>query len=132
MMLLVNTSFFLSLHSLTNLIEVNYWRINNDEKIMKKRPCCICRKWFLPDIRQKDRQKTCGCPKCKAELHRRNCRKWNNRNKEYFANNYLENKIEQLEKRVPEEDKKVTLPASPLFLPVDTIVKEYGARKYAM
>ncbi len=111
------------------------------KKSCKKRPCCICRKWFQPDMRQKDRQKTCGCPECKAELHRRNCQKWNNRNKEYFANNYLEKKIELVEEKVPAEDKQepppepppskaveVTFPTSSLVFPSEIIVKEYGVR----
>ena len=106
----------------------------------KKRPCCICRKWFQPNVRQKDRQKTCGSPDCKTELHRRNCDKWNNRNKEYFSNNYLSKKIEQAEEKAPEEvkrpppepapakAKKVTLSTSPLVLPCEVIVNEYGVR----
>ena len=58
-----------------------------------KRPCSICRKWFQPDVRQKGRQKTCS-PDCRQELHRRQCDKWNKKNKEYFKNNYLGKKIE--------------------------------------
>lgn len=109
------------------------------KKLCKKRPCCICRKWFQPDIRQNDRQKTCGRSECKNELHRRNCHNWNRRNKEYFANDYLDKKIEQVKKELPEENKKehppdplplkakkVTLPASPLVLPAEIIAKEFG------
>ncbi|MEA3391632.1 MAG: hypothetical protein U9Q91_01490 [Candidatus Marinimicrobia bacterium] len=114
------------------------------KKSSRKRPCCICRKWFQPDVRQRNRQKTCGRSECKKELHRRNCHDWNNRNKEYFANNYLENKIEQIEqieqkvvkennKEPPDEPSppiiaKVSLPTSPLVLPVEIIAKEYGLK----
>jgi len=57
-----------------------------------KRPCSICRKWF-PDVRQKDRQKTCG-PACQDELHRRLCEKWNRKNKAVHKDNYLAKKLE--------------------------------------
>lgn len=37
----------------------------------RKRPCCICRRWFWPDPRVGSRQVTCGLPECQRELHRR-------------------------------------------------------------
>ncbi len=111
------------------------------KKSYGKRPCSICRKWFQPDVRQKDRQKTCGCSKCQKELHRRNCDDWNKRNKEEFANNYLEKKLEQVEPKTVKEDSKkpppdpihpevvkILLPTSPFVLPVEIITREYGAR----
>ena len=111
------------------------------KKSYGKRPCSICRKWFQPDVRQKDRQKTCGCSKCQKELHRRNCRNWNRRNKEESANSYLEKRLEQVEpKTVKEVNKKpppdpihsevaqILLPTSPFVLPVEIITREYGAR----
>ena len=58
----------------------------------RKRPCSICRKWFLPDVRQAGRQKTCS-PECSRELHRRNCAKWNRKNTADFKSNYLEKKL---------------------------------------
>ena len=61
---------------------------------VRKRPCSICRKWFLPDVRQAGRQKTCG-PGCSRELHRRSCAKWNNRNTAYFKSNYLDKKLQR-------------------------------------
>ncbi len=60
----------------------------------RKRPCSICRKWFLPDVRQAGRQKACS-PKCSRELHRRNCAKWNKKNTAYFKSNYLDKKLEK-------------------------------------
>lgn len=58
----------------------------------RKRPCRICRKWFLPDVRQAGRQKTCSA-RCSRELHRRNCRAWNKKNTAYFKSNYLDEKL---------------------------------------
>ena len=59
-----------------------------------KRPCRVCRKWFLPDGRLKNRQKTCGNPECQREWHRKKCAEWNKKNEEYFRTNYLQKKLE--------------------------------------
>ena len=60
----------------------------------KKRPCRICRRWFLPNARVEDRQMTCGDPTCKREWHRRKCQQWNRANRDYFRANYLQKKLE--------------------------------------
>ncbi len=49
----------------------------------KKRPCSICRKWFLPNPHEGARQATCGRPECQSERHRRSCRDWHRRNPDY-------------------------------------------------
>ena len=67
----------------------------------RKRPCGICRKWFLPDVRQAGRQKTCS-PECSKELHRRNCAKWNKKNTAYFKSNYLDKKLEKDSRSPPD------------------------------
>jgi len=59
----------------------------------RKRPCRICRKWFMPDPRQTGRQKTCADPECRRENHRRRCAEWNRKNPEYFKANYLGEKL---------------------------------------
>lgn len=71
------------------------------KNIRRKRPCCICRKWFQPIAQQKERQRTCG-PACRKELHRRQCEQWNRKNKAYFKNNYLADKLQTID----EEDQK--------------------------
>ena len=100
-----------------------------------KRPCSICRKWFQPDVRQKGRQKTCG-PDCMKEQHRRQCEKWNKKNKEYFKNNYLDQKIEIAESKHPvpcqthtasQEQLPQKRQAKPV-LPCEIIVREYGIK----
>lgn len=65
----------------------------------KKRPCCICRRWFTPHSRLKDRQRTCGDPECKNEQHRRKCAEWNQRNGDYFKTNYLQKKLNSKSKK---------------------------------
>jgi len=63
----------------------------------KKRPCSICRKWFLPNPREGKRQKTCGGAECQAERHRRSCRSWHRRNPDY-------DRARRLQKRVRQEE----------------------------
>ena len=60
----------------------------------RKRPCSICLKWFLPDVRQVGRQRACS-PECSSELHRRNCAKWNRKNTADFKSSYLAKKLER-------------------------------------
>jgi hypothetical protein len=62
--------------------------------VLNKRPCRICRRWFLPNPRLKDRQMTCADPKCKREWHRRKCAEWNKNNPDYFRSNYLQKKLD--------------------------------------
>lgn len=56
---------------------------------MRKRPCNICRKWFLPNPRAGDRQRTCSEPACQRERHRRACSDWHRRNSDYDRENRL-------------------------------------------
>jgi hypothetical protein len=60
----------------------------------KKRPCRICRRWFMPNARLKDRQMTCADPECKRQWHRKKCAEWNKKNSDYFKANYLQKKLD--------------------------------------
>lgn len=60
----------------------------------RKRPCKICRKWFLPNPKLKKRQATCGAQDCQQKWHRKKCREWNHQNKELFRSNYLQTKLD--------------------------------------
>lgn len=59
-----------------------------------KRPCRICRKWFTPDPRLGDRQKTCGKESCIRKWHAKKCAEWNKKNRSYFQAIYLSSKLE--------------------------------------
>ena len=59
----------------------------------RKRPCRICRRWFSPDPRLKDRQMTCGEEACKREWHRRKCAEWNRENSELIKRERLAYKL---------------------------------------
>ena len=80
----------------------------------RKRPCRICRRWFLPDPRLKERQMTCGKTYCKREWHKKKCAEWNRKNRDYFKANYLQKKIDAATqcRGDPEAALPVTIPAS--------------------
>ena len=59
----------------------------------RKRPCRICRKWFSPDPRVGDRQKTCGDKNCQDKWHAKKCAEWNKKNPAYFHEIYLAKKL---------------------------------------
>ena len=42
----------------------------------RKRPCRICRHWFVPHPRAGDRQHVCSRADCQRERHRRACQRW--------------------------------------------------------
>jgi hypothetical protein len=45
----------------------------------RKRPCRICRRWFVSHPRAGDRQHVCSAPDCQRERHRRACQRWRQR-----------------------------------------------------
>lgn len=59
----------------------------------KKRPCKICRKWFRPDPRVGDRQKTCGTPECKRKWHTRKCAEWNRKHRVVPREDYWSDRL---------------------------------------
>ena len=99
---------------------------------IRKRPCRICRRWFLPDARQIGRQKTCGDPACQRENHRRRCQEWNRNNRDYFKANYLSAKLERTRDPPASSIKNATVvtPASriKLWLPNNVVVDVTGAK----
>lgn len=59
----------------------------------KKRPCKICRKWFTPNPRVVDRQKTCGNKECMRKWHNKKCAEWNRKNRKCAQENYFSDKL---------------------------------------
>ena len=49
----------------------------------RKRPCRICRRWFRPDVRVGDRQRTCGEPDCQRARRQKTQASWRARNPGY-------------------------------------------------
>lgn len=98
----------------------------------RKRPCRICRKWFMPDSRQIGRQKTCSDPECRRESHRRQCARWNQNNRDYFKANYLSDKLSRTKDppAAPHKNAPVPIPSSriTLYLPKDVVAEVIGAQ----
>jgi len=80
----------------------------NTNTASRKRPCRVCGKWFRPNPRVGSRQKTCGCPACKKEWHRRKSSEWNKKNSDHFKANYLRKKLTEL---IPDESKSPAKPS---------------------
>jgi len=89
----------------------------------RKRPCRICRRWFLPDPRLKGRQMTCGDAHCKRQWHRKKCQEWNRKNSDYFRSNYLHKKLDALS-----GDEKATQTLPPKSSCQHLIIIEYFAQ----
>ena len=105
-----------------------------------KRPCRICKKWFLPNPRLGDRQKTCGTPECQRQWHIRKCAEWNLKNRSCARESYLRGRLESL---APACNSPSSLPpsltspplnpspqrASPLDYPRDLVQEVIGAQQ---
>lgn len=64
---------------------------------IKKRPCRICRKWFAPNPRVGNRQKTCGAKECQDKWHAKKCSQWNRQNRVYFQGINLSKKLQAVQ-----------------------------------
>ena len=53
--------------------------------MVRRIPCRICRRWFLPDARVGERQYTCSAPECQTQRQRRKQAQWRRRNPDYFV-----------------------------------------------
>ena len=105
-----------------------------------KRPCRICKKWFLPNPRLGDRQKTCGTPECQRQWHIRKCAEWNLKNRFCARESYLRGRLESLSpaSHSPSSPTPTSQPpplnhspqrASPLDYPRDVVQEVIGAQQ---
>lgn len=80
-----------------------------------KKPCLICRKWFLPNPRVGVRQQVCSEKSCQKERHRRNCEKWRDQNPDYDRENRVRKKL--IQDSTPTSSKKTKDPLRRINLP---------------
>ena len=52
--------------------------------MLRKRPCCICRRWFTIDRRVGRRQRACSSPACQRARRDVTQASWRRRNPDYF------------------------------------------------
>ena len=104
----------------------------------RKRPCRICGKWFMPNPRLGDRQKTCGAKLCKQQWHTARCAEWNRQNRSYFKENYLKSRIDSVSGAAADSPPpsssisraKPGSPApSPLHLPREAVQEVIGVQR---
>lgn len=65
---------------------------------MIKKPCSVCRRWFVADPRVGKRQRTCGGA-CREKQRQRTQAEWRARNPTYWTELRLGERVEQLRKR---------------------------------
>jgi hypothetical protein len=78
----------------------------------RKRPCRICRRWFLPHARCGERQRVCSRAECQRERHRRGCAEWHERNRGY-------DREERLRGQLTKAEAPVEVVADPLEVRID-------------
>lgn len=74
----------------------------------RSRPCSVCRRWFVPDTRVGERQRTCG-PACRREQKRRTQAAWSERNPGYWGARRL--RAQEARVTARKEAKKPEIPA---------------------
>src|ERR1700730_11781535 len=89
----------------------------------RKRPCCICRRWFRPDPRVGSRQRACRNAECQAARRVQTQRNWRQRRADYFSARRIRERGEQ--DRPPEP---LRLPPPLSQLPWDIAQDEFGVQ----
>src|SRR6266571_7723591 len=87
----------------------------------RKRPCCICRRWFRPDPRIGSRQRACRRPECQTARRKKKQKGWRQRNPDYFIARRIKDRSGQ--ERPPEP---LRLPAPLSRLPWDIAQSQFG------
>ena len=62
------------------------------KRMLPRRRCPFCRRWFHPHPRLKQRQKTCGRPECRQQQKRKSNQKWRSKHPDYFRGTYARQK----------------------------------------
>src|SRR2546430_14159121 len=87
----------------------------------RKRPCCICRRWFRPDPRIGSRQRACGRPECQVARRKKKQKACRERNPDYFIARRIQDRSRQ--ERCPEP---LRLPPPLSRLPWDIAQSQFG------
>ena len=93
--------------------------------MLTKRPCCICRRWFVPDRRIGRRQRACSASACQIARRARTQASWRRRNPDYF----IAHRVQRRRLRASEAQGDVlplVLPPPLSQLPWDLAQEEFG------
>jgi hypothetical protein len=88
-----------------------------------KKPCCICRRWFRPNVHVGKRQRTCGRSECQQALQKKRLTSWRALNPDYFVGRRIQERTET--KRKPEP---LRLPPPLSNLPWDIAQEAFGVK----
>ena len=110
-----------------------------EKRRYKKRPCRVCGKWYLPKPRLGDRQQTCGDVECQRKWHTKKCAEWNRKNRAYFKDIYLRDRLESFgsappaQSSSPSRSRRKNAPpprrSFPLDLPQEVIQEVFGVKQ---
>src|SRR6266567_3299991 len=93
--------------------------------MLTKRPCRICRRWFVPDRRVGRRQRACSATACQIARRARTQSSWRRRNPDYF----IAHRIQRRRLQADEAQAAVlplVLPPPLSQLPWDLAQEEFG------
>src|SRR5262249_43093522 len=89
----------------------------------RKRPCCVCRRWFRPDPRIGMRQRACSGAECQAVRRVQTQKSWRDRNPDYFMARRMQERGNQEQ---PPEPLRLPPPLSQL--PWDIAQDQFGVK----
>ena len=95
-----------------------------DVAVRKKRPCSECRRWFQPDVRVGDRQRTCGAIECQRARHERVYRSWRAVNRDYDRARRWEHALESAKTDSKTAPPAANAPAPVTGVPWDVVQNE--------
>jgi hypothetical protein len=93
--------------------------------MLTKRPCRICRRWFVPDRRVGRRQRACSATACQTARRARTQSSWRRRNPDYF----IAHRVQRRRLKADEAQGAVlplVLPPPLSQLPWDLAQEEFG------
>src|SRR6266849_9427365 len=93
--------------------------------MLTKRPCCICRHWFVPDGRVGRRQRACSAAACQSARRASTQASWRRRNPDYF----IAHRVQRRRLKADEAQSAVlplVLPPPLSQLPWDLAQEEFG------
>lgn len=91
--------------------------------VSRKRPCCVCHRWFRPDSRVGSRQRACRKAECQSVRRRRKQAAWRARNPDYFRGRRIQARAAS--NQPPEA---LRLPPPLNQLPWDIAQSEFGVQ----
>jgi hypothetical protein len=91
--------------------------------VARKRPCCICHRWFHPDNRVGSRQRACSRPACQLLGRRKKQAAWRARNPDYFPGRRIQGRG-----ACDEPPEPLRLPSPLNQLPWDIAQSEFGVQ----